>query len=250
MNIENIPTTDDLRDSRIAMAHWLDRLTDLNVPVPETHQLKLDHSQDGPPEWDSTTATDLVHRLGGEAFIRSDLKSAQMDIEKGSHISNPTTEVIDKTLYELIMQHLMMEVPLGQQLYLREWLDLEWWTANRRTLHPEVRVFIRDGEVTCHHQRTEWDSINAQTDEYKAQAAELIKHHWDSINTYASQIADEFQDDSWFSVDFVIDTEENIYCTDMALDALIQRDGEWHNISHHPDSCPHDLEAMIGAADQ
>jgi len=154
--------------------------------------------------------------------------------------------VVDNTIAELISQHVMMQMPLGGQIYLREWLDLEWCLYSRHNLHPEVRIFIRDGEVVCHHPRNDWSDINGPESEFFDNAVDIIERAWDdTLQPYAKQVAEEF-DDEWYSVDFVLTTNGNWFCTDMAIDALYERDDEWHGISDHSTQCEHNIETLAG----
>lgn len=237
--------TASFHDKRIALGNWYEKFRDINVPTPQTQPLPLDHSGEGVPEWDTELAAEIVENLGGEAFIRSDLKSASLALNEGSHIPNTNEEAIDETIAALLSQHLMMEIPLGEQLYLREWLPLNWNAYARETCHPEVRAFIRDGEVVCHHSRLEWRDAGDVPDSYVADAEDLIKRDWnDEIRPLAERVAEKFEGEGWYSVDFVYTTNYRWYCTDMALDALYQRDGEWSGISAHPGDCEHDVEKM------
>jgi len=235
----------DFHDERIAMGYWFPKLQQANVRVPVTEPLPLDFDEDGSPEWDTEVAAEIVENLGAEAFVRTEFKSAQMHLEEGSHIHSAEADEIDRTLMELVSQQAMMQMPLGEKLYLREWLDLDWNSYARNSLHPEVRAFIRDGEVVCHHPRLEWDDDEAAGVVYSEQAEDLIERDWnDEIRPMAERVAEEFDGDGWFSVDFVCTTDYEWYCTDMALDALYERDGEVRGISEHPGNCEHDVEVL------
>lgn len=241
----DIPTT-DFHDKRIALCNWLPRVEDLGVPVPETHGLTLDHETDGLPGWDTEEAVAIVNDLNGEAFARTDFKSAY-DLHEGSYINAADPEAIDFTLSILISDQAMMQMPLGSQVYLREFLDLDWNHYARNTLHPEVRVFVRDGDVVCYHPRLEWEQDEAAGVVYSDQAENIIDDLWDDdIRPHAEAVAAEFEEDGiGYSVDFVITTDYDCYLTDMAVDALYERDGQYQNISAHPGDCAHDYENQI-----
>lgn len=242
------PPVAGFHDERIQLGYWYDILADIDVPTPETQPLPIDKNEDGLPEWDSQFAAEVVENLGGEAFVRADYKSAQMYLAEGSHIHEPTAEAVDRTVSELLLQQAMMQMPIGDQVYLREWLDLDWNTYGRETQHPEVRAFIRDGEVVCHHPRLEWRDSEAAGVVYEEQAQDIIDRHWnDEVRPLAERVAEAFEGEGWFSVDFVFTTDYRWYCTDMAVDALHCRDEEWQNISEHPGDCEHDLERHASA---
>jgi len=88
---------------------------------------------------------------------------------------------------------------------------------------------------------------------YRSEAHDIIELAWDdvsddknllwepqeSLKTYAERVAAEFSDGMW-SVDFVCTTGGKWYLTDMALDAVYERDGELHGVSGHATDCEHD----------
>lgn len=247
-SVERVAQTEvpvaSFHDDRLDMAHWFPMIRDLDVPTPETQPLPLDRSGEGPPEWDTGLTSEIVENLGGEAFVRSGYKSAQID-QSGSHIFSAASEEIDRTLMELLSQHAMMGMRLGESLWLREYLDVDFCAYGREPLVPEVRAFIRDGEVVCHHPRLEGFEDHP---DHRETAEEFIESGWDSehrdetVQDYAERVADAV--DGWWSVDFIMDRSGHWYCTDMALDALYWRDEEefWTGISEHPGDCEHAIE--------
>lgn len=240
---------------RTDMAHWLPKLREIDVPVPESHPVPLAHDDDGPPEWETQVAIDVVERLGGEAFARSGYKSAQMNLEEGGHIRSADESAVDSTLLELGAQHAMRGMPMGESLWLREYLDVDFCRYCRENLVPEVRVFIRDGEIACHHPRLE--GFDRAPDHHHDMALEFIESGWDgehrdeTIEMYAERVADAFG--GWWSVDFVMDTTGTWWLTDMALDALYdltQRGREGYSgLSEHPGGCPNDVETLADVGD-
>lgn len=254
---EDVPVV-EFTDPRNDMAHWYPELRGLDVPTPETYKLPLDRSGDGPPEWNTSRAAEIVKVLGGEAFARAGYKSAQLAAGEGSHIQAPGPDAVDRTLMELVAQHTLMQMPLGESLWLREYLDLDFCWYERDTLHPEVRAFIRDGEVVCHHPRLEgFDGF----DEYRNMAANIIQGGWgntegykdhDPLSVMAQRVADAMG--GWWSVDFVMDRNGDWYLTDMALDAVYdqsERGGEGYaSVSHHPEDCPHDVMALFDGGER
>lgn len=241
-----IPTA-DFHDERIDMAYWYPKLQQLDVPLPRTRALPLERDENGLPVWDTQTAKEIVEELGGEAFVRSGYKSAQLDMS-GSHIPSPDEDLVELTIMELVGQHAMMQMPLGESLWLREYLDVEFCHYCRDNLVPEVRVFIRDGEIACHHPRLE--GFDGQ-EHHRELAVEYIDTAWppameddfrnhDGLETYAQRVANVL--DGWWSVDFVMDTWGDWWLTDMALDGLYERDGVWRNISEHAAGCENNLQ--------
>jgi hypothetical protein len=235
-------------DERLDMAYWFPKLRDIDVPTPESQPLPIESREDKPPTWDTSLVSEIVENLGGEAFARSGYKSAQMSVEDGSHIHSPTKTEVDRTLRELVSQHIMMQMPLGESLWLREWLDLDWNAYGREQMNPEVRTFIRDGEIVCYHPRLE--GFEGRSED-RSSAEMYIENAWprevehgfrdhEGLVVYAERVAEEF--DGWWSVDFVMDRNKDWWCTDMAIDALYERDGEKRSISAHPGDCEHDVK--------
>lgn len=240
---DTIPTT-DFHDKRIALANWFPRVQALDVPVPETHEVPLDHDTDGLPELDTDRAVDIVNSLGGKAFARTDFKSAY-DLREGSYVHVATPQEVDRTLSILISSQAMMQMPLGGQVYLRDFVDLDWGYDALGTLHPEIRVFIRGGEIICYHPRLEWEE-NEDYRHHLTATKHIIECLWDEkVREYANCVAKEFKHDIGYSVDFVVTSDHDCYLTDMAVDALYERDGHYRNVSAHPDNCPHDYENQL-----
>lgn len=237
-------------DERIQLSHWFPKIRKIDVPAPTSMEIDLVETGDGMPEWDSEEIRGFVSSWWNSnddpTFVRSEYKHANVDFAGSKIPSDPSTDEIDQTVKELLAQHAMMEIPHGDSIWLREWLDLEWVKYGHGTMHPEIRVFIEDGDVLCHHQRTE---IPERFDSIEPELELAIDAGWDyHVEEYAQTVADEF-DGSW-SVDFVCTTDREWYCTDMAPRALTHRGGRWGGLSGHPvdehdEMCAHDLEHHI-----
>jgi hypothetical protein len=232
-----VPTA-HFHDDRLDMAYWFPKLRGLDVPTPESQPITLDYDTDGVPEFDTDLAKEFVENLGGKAFLRSGYKHAAMSPMEGSYIWGK--DDVEPTAMALMSQHVMMSLPLGESLWLREWLDLNHCNYARDNLNPELRFFIEDGDVMCWHPRLEGFDRVESGEEFREIAEDLIEQNAENLRVYAERVAEEF-DGSW-SVDFVRDTEGEWYLTDMALRALYYTDGAWRNMSEHPgEDCEHDL---------
>lgn len=250
------PPTASFFDDRLKLSHWLPRLATANVPVPKTEIIpfQIDEGRGGIPlTWETDTIVEQVEGLGGEAFIRSEYKSAHIDTEAGSHIATAEPEHIDTTLNELIFQHLMGELRTGRQLVLREWVDLDYCPDAFETLHPEIRYFVRDGQVRYSWPRMDTEAFERVSDGEQLYQSVLdrIEDHRDTLDTYAECVAAAFEPTGiGWSVDFVIssDPDPEIFCIDMALDALYwsERKDGWHNISEHETGSKYNLEEQYG----
>lgn len=244
---EDIPTT-EFTDERIAMEHWFPMVKDSDIPTPETHAIPLEPDEDNNPTWDTDRVIEIVESLGGEAFVRTDFKSSRL--RRGQHIQAPTEREVDITLSELLSSMVMMQLPIGGGIYIREWLDLEWDHYTRGSCHPEARFFIRNGEPVCWHLRTEFpDDAQHSPEEAKKFIDPNQKDYpniTEELHTYADKAAKVFPDDCYYSVDFVLTTDYDWYLTDAAVDALYKHDEKgWINISDHPDHCEHNLERQF-----
>lgn len=244
----SLPTAKRI-DKRIQMAHWFDRVEDSPIPTPETYKLELEPDDEGMPTWDSDRGIEIVTKLGGKAFIRSDYKSA-MNF-RGLCIHEATQEEINTTITEHLSSMVMMSFPVVDHIYFREWLNLTWDNYVREDVHPEVRFFIRDGDVVCSHLRTAFPEDYSHSPEAAKEYFDPDKKNYptltENVHEYAATAADIFADDNcWYSVDFVLTTDYEWYLTDMAVDALQHHDEKGYmNISEHPGDCKHDLENMI-----
>jgi len=228
------------------MGHWWEQAKEIDVPQPETHFLNIDPPEEGQkPQYDISEAMHIVAKLGGEAFIKGGFRSAET--ARANHITEPSKQAINTTIQEFIDEMIMRQTPIGRGIYFREYLPLTWDKFTRADYHPEVRFFIRDGEVICHHLRTdlpddplhEREDITRFFDPDHASFPKITQ----AVHEYAEQVAATFND-GWWSVDFVLSTNYNWYLTDMAIDALqyIEKQDEWSNISNHQGDCKHDLE--------
>lgn len=233
-------------DERLTMNHWWQKARQIDVPQPETHFLNLEPPEDGGfPEYDIEKAINTVEKLGGEAFIKGGFRAA--DYPQGNHIQSPNEEVIKETTAELFASMTMKQTPIGHGIYLREYLPLTWDNFSEHDYHPEVRFFIRDGEIVCFHLRTNLPDNPKHSEkeirEYFDPCESNYSRLTDTVHDYAETVASEFND-GWWSADFVLTTNYNWYLTDMAIDALqyIEKQETWSNLSGHPGDCKHDLE--------
>lgn len=241
----------DYHDDRNSMRYWWPRLSNLDVPTPDTKEIPLEaNAGDGPPiEWDTEEVVDAIDSFETDkAFLRTDRKAANI-LHEGSYIYVNNSEHVNETTMLLLLQMSNMDF-MPSSLFVREWLELDEYAKQRGDIvAPEVRVFIDDGEILCHHLRTTEENFGPRDDasEPLAKMNDLIDEGWEEIEPYAKIVADEFDDDGW-SVDFVRTEGGEWYCTDMALYGLYyfampQSDFEgWKSISYHETGCPHNLE--------
>ena len=125
-------------DERLDMAYWYPKLESVDVPMPETYELPLDRSGEGPPEWDTDKAVSIVETLGGKAFVRSGFASARNPMSLGGVICEPDREHIELVLLDLGSEQKMMKLPIGKSFWFREYLDIEFCVHS-----DDTRKFVR-----------------------------------------------------------------------------------------------------------
>lgn len=245
------PVVTSFFDERIRLDYWQPRLEDLGIPTLETHIFELEEQDEGMPEWDTDGIREVVEALGGEAHIRSMYKSAIHLPKEGGYIATPDNDHIDRTIAELLSQHVMGQLKHGGAIAVREWLDLNFCNYARDPLHPEVRTFIEDGEVKYMFPRMKKDDFvkPAGGEGLWETALEFIDNNADQIKKWAYEAAQEF-DEAPFSLDFVMDTNGDWYATDMAVDGLYFSPSKerWHNLSEHDNDSPFNLYEQFGTS--
>jgi hypothetical protein len=239
----------DFYDSRIKLSNWSKFTTDVGVPTPTTVSIPIDTDEQGKPTWDDTEALSAAQTISGDVFLRSDYKSGLNTDTNETVIQSTEYEDISEAINALVVDHLMMQMPLGDFIHFREHLDLDWITYSQATCHPEARFFVEDNNILCVHSRSEFpsseESFAERAERFFTPQSSDYQSLTDEVHTYAKRVARALPPGERYSVDFVLTTNYNWKLTDMAVDALYQRDGTWRNISHHPGDCQHDLERHL-----
>jgi len=271
-------------DAALSMKTWYPTLDETSAPTPDTVLINLPNSQIkylhmskdelaalllsedtdskldfyGRPDVSFEKIQACIHSDfgGGPVFLRSFYKSARHLGDAAGKIEDNTTSSIKDTLAELFDDHLMQKMPHGRGIAIREYLDIDFKPGRGsnvinadETFHPEVRFFIEDGEILYHYPRMNKDRFEHEfgnLELYREQVTR-IEDAIPELAEYAEDIADAFTPHSW-SVDFLMDTTGDWYCTDMAVNGLYwnEKDSEWHNLSAHEDGNPHNLAQKIG----
>jgi hypothetical protein len=93
----------------------------------------------------------------------------------------------------------MMQLPILGQIYVREWLDLEWDKYVMGDCHPEARFFIRDGEAVCWHLRTDFPDDAPHTPEEAKEYMDPTEDNYQNIteelHEYAEKATEVLADD-------------------------------------------------------
>jgi len=257
----------DFHDERISMLYWYPKIADLNVPVLETEFFSLNDSQstfeiqEGGIDTKQLIETletipveeikQTVEALPTEkAHIRSDWKSSMLIGGEGVTI-NAEEKVIHEQVLHLIDSMVMTGFP-HNSLVVREWVELEELTTSyNRSINPEVRVIVDEGEVIDSFvdvYEDDFDSSFSQDeiDTYLNKLTARLEKNRNQIENWAKIIAEELDETGW-SIDFIQDTNGNWHITDMALYGLYwsEEKNKWHNISHIPSGKQYNLEENI-----
>lgn len=204
---------------RNMMHGWWPRLEQLSVRTPETIVFPL---RDGPPDFEAM-AQAMNDRDWSHAFLRSDNFSDKVNPRTGSRIAEPTVSEVRRT-FETLQNHQLnhMEVPLGEYVVVREWLDLDYCAERAcREWHPtEVRFFIEDGEVDyVTPSVTALRVLNASHDCTYDYVEERLQGGVPSLTGNIQTVAEEFSDYAWH-VDFALTTNMEWWCIDMGVNGV------------------------------
>lgn len=192
-----------------------------------------------PARWDDAAVRRAADALGYPAFIRTDTDSAKHDFEAAAKLDAGVPNDVHDTV-EALIRATARKGGLGPRfncLAVREWIDIaaEFTAFGGTPIGPEVRVFVRDGTVECHH--FYWPLDDADTHDVTgvtdldAALADLEATTDDAMDALlreaAAHIGDQF--DGYWSVDFAQATDGTWYVIDMA-----HGDDSWH-----PTTCDH-----------
>lgn len=202
-----------------------------------------------PADWDAEQIKHAADHIGYPAFIRTDTDSDKHNIETAGRLTTGTTDEINETVQSLICgvsaNSGMIGEPRFNYLAVREWVDIdsEFTAFDGTPIGPEVRIFVTDGTVQCHHfywpfhDRQMRTDVDGEFDEAKQTAVEEMEAEIDAamdtvLRDAAREISTAF-DGTW-AIDFARSTDGDWYAIDMS---------RGHD-SWHPTHCEHvDTEA-------
>lgn len=228
----------------------------------EITDAEMDALMQCPAEWDTTQVTRAVEHIGTPAFLRTDTDSDKHNIENAGYITSTEPDHVNDTVDALIRGAAknsgMMGAPRFNFLAVREHIDIhDSFTAFDGTpIGPEVRVFVRDGDVECHHfywpfhEDRMVDSVDGNYDLDKQLAVEEMQITIglamdEHLRDAAAEISTHFE--GYWSIDFAHTTNGDWYVIDMA-----RGDDSWHpntcdNVETEPepqDSVLDDIEEL------
>lgn len=220
-------------------------------PIPDA---KVEAMAACPGRWDEHTVKRAADELGYPAFIRTDTDSAKHDMTAGSKIRTDDIDEVDSTVDSLI-RAVATNGGLGARfncLAVREWIDIaaDFEAFGGTPIGPEVRVFVRDGTVECHHFYWPFatddralehiDTIDNQqelTETLNSLEATVEEAMDATLRDAAIHISEHF--DGYWSLDFALTTDGTWYAIDAA-----RGDNSWH-----PEDCQHAETVTIASED-
>lgn len=211
--------------------YW-DKLSECDIPLPKTEIINLESCYESDyPQCPTDKIRNFMNSDGiNNAFIRTGHKAAVDRFREGSLISTNDKSEIKKTYNSLMTQHVRNDIPHGNIVVVRDWIDLSYCLEPNHSHTIEVRYFIDDGEILYKTPEKHRDRINCP------QKFSYIEDNFKNINNpekYVKKIARKFQDSehSW-SVDVVLDSSGKWWVTEMHINGVYYNDDlqKWMNV--------------------
>ena len=226
---------------KCGMTYWYPRIKDLPIPQPKTviydiPQGQLDNIQkSNMASLDMTPVYAAAEQIGYPLFLRTDQASAKHDWNKAS-IANSAEELRSR-IFETISfnQCADMDGLPYKSLVFREFIKMDSRFKaflGELPINPERRYFFKDGKILCSHAYWPEEAIqNADSSEWRQllrEANEDTPEDKEKLTAYALLVAEKFNGDESWSVDFCKAKNGGWYLLDMA--AAIN--------SYHVEGCP------------
>lgn len=207
-----------------SMEFWYPRLLEVdNLRVPETEWVDLESAKvhEGTihemysADYELEELVNAIETLGGPpVFLRTDMASNGLDYGGACIESLEEEEVREVAGNVLNFNITLAEVPFSS-LVVREWIDIISFGAE---FGVEVRVFVENGEVDRWGFYWPEDDVECSRETYE-RTKRIAEERGPDVLDMANRVADRFDEvdvvDGW-SVDFILSSEDNWYCTDMA----------------------------------
>lgn len=194
-------------------------------PIPDA---EMDAMAQCPARWSDEQIKQAADEIGYPAFIRTDTDSAKNDMKTGSKIRLDSLTEVHDTMDALIRAtaHKGGMGPRFNCVAVREWIDIDsdFEAFGGTPIGPEVRVFVRDGDVECHHFYWPFNDDNADfhnvdgVDDIEAALAALEETTEQAMDDVLHDAATHISThlDGYWSVDFALTTDGTWYVIDAA----------------------------------
>ena len=242
------PSVKEMREES-SMLYWYPKIKDLSIPMPRTEIWKIPNKY-FPDIWFEESVVwkmlednkekilKIAKRIGFPLFLRTDQASGKHGWKKTCYVEKE--ENLIRNAFEVIEFNLTADVFCSlpfKALVFREFIEGECYFRafyGDMPINKEVRVFVKDGKVLCHHFYWATDAIEetrfkpTNWRDLLLKASSLSVEDIKTIYKYANIVASKV--DGYWSVDFMKSKNGKWYLIDMAR-------GE---ISWHP-NCPFKL---------
>ena len=225
-----------------SLLYWFPKIKDLPIPIPKT-VIWLIPKKYFPDIWfEESVVFKMIEenekeilknarKIGFPLFLRTDQASAKFSWERSCYVEREEDlkrhafEVIDFNLYCDILHSLPFKA-----LVFREFIQGEIYFKaffGNLPIGKEVRVFIRDGKVLCHHYYWIKDAIRETRfkpknwEELLDKASKLSEEDIKTIYKYSELVAERFE--NYWSIDFMKSKDGKWYLIDMARGEI-----SWH----------------------
>lgn len=232
-----------MQQTENSLLYWYPKVKDLGIPTPETIivELKNQHSlmdvcegdfSSLEPQWNEILES--ARKIGFPLFMRTDEYSGKHNWKNTCYVEKE--EDLKQHIFNLFEDSFladMLGLPI-RALVFRKFIPMKnLFNAfyGEMPVNPEIRFFVKDGEVLCWHWYWVEEAIERGTPEGKLpsdwrqkieQAKQMLS---DSkivlLNIYASKVAKQIR--GYWSVDFCLSKTNECILIDMALG-----NNSWH----------------------
>ena len=233
---------------KTSMLYWFPKIKDIDIPQPKTDIMQVNATREAWVDFIDGKKDSLLEqssfieevrsraeKIGYPLFLRTDQASGKHGWKNTCYVESK--ENLIKNLKGVIEFSFMADIvglPIDAVVF-REYIPMKnLFTAfhGEMPVNPEIRFFVKDGEILCWHWYWIEDAIRNPSIENWKEIIEKEKDDlFEEVNNFvrmsAQKIAILFKDDGYWSVDFCKAKDGRWWLIDMA-------DGfrSWH-----PENC-------------
>lgn len=150
-------------DQRNSLNYWYPIIKKLPIPMPKTLIIKMSREavlsvmeggESKEFEEQIVKIKTLAEQIGYPLFLRTDLKSAKHEWDKGAFVKNSSV-LVEHLLHTCESNEMAGIMGLNySHIVLRQFLELDWRFkafCGNMPVSCERRYFVEDGKVICHH---------------------------------------------------------------------------------------------------